>query len=159
MHTVVESMEQYIADFKTSQCVVHDNRLEFVSQQFQDLCRRHYILMHHTTSYHPRGNSTMERAHSSFKTVLAILCAGYPLKWLQYLTSCQTVSRQPSNPTLPSLEAMHPRQVNSSLPSIAGDSEGLEMAQEIICQTHLTQTRQYREVANRLRTNQAVSVG
>ena len=44
--------------------------------------------------------------------------------------------------------------MDSPLPSIAGDSEGLEVAQEVI-----KQTRRYREVANRRRTNQAVSVG
>ena len=60
-------MEQYIADFGTLKSVVHDNGLEFVSRQFQDLCRRHRILTHHTTPYHPRGYSTTKN------------CLGYPV--------------------------------------------------------------------------------
>ena len=52
-----------------------------------------------------------------------------------------------------------PRILGAKLPSVEGEKDEVEIAHEIIRETHKKMTRKYREVANRKRKNQAVSEG
>lgn len=162
---VVEALGRYAADFGVPQSLVADNGGEFVSRPFQDFCQKHHITTHYTTPYNPRGNSLTERVHRSLKSVLSTLCAGYPLKWPQYLPSCQAVLNSAVHtstgvqPYFAFFGRHAPRNVGAPLPSVPGDTEGLQVAHEIIQATHKTLTRRYREVANRGRKSQSVRVG
>ena len=164
-HTVVEALERYVADFGVPQSIVADNGGEFVSKQFEDFCQRHHITVHYTTPYNPRGNSVTERVHRSLKSVLSTLCAGHPLKWPQYLPSCQAVLNHAVHtstgvqPYFAFFGRHAPRKVGAPLPGVPGEPEGLQVAHEVVQATHKTLTRRYREVANRHRKNQAVRVG
>ena len=83
--TVVAALESCGADFGQSQPLVSDNSGEFLPTLNQTFLTRHHTTAHYTTPYDPRGNSTMERIHRPLETILATLCAGYPLRWPQYL--------------------------------------------------------------------------
>ena len=164
-NTVVEELGRYVADFGAPKAILSDNGGEFVSRQYQDFCRRHHITYYYTTPYNPRGNGITERLHRSLKTILSTLCQGYPLKWPTYLAACQSIMNQAVHtskgvqPFFAFFSRHAPRVVHSSLPSVDGDKDEIDIAHEIIRDTHLKMSRKYREVANRKRRNQAVSEG
>ena len=164
-HTVTEAMARYVADFGVPLSVVADNGGEFVSKPFQEFCNRNHITIHYTTPYNPRGNSVTERVHRSLKSVLSTLCEGYPLKWPQYLPTCQAVLNRAVHtstgvqPYFAFFGRHAPRKVGAPLPTVPGEPEGLKVAHETIQATHKALTRRYREVANRCRQNQSVRVG
>ena len=163
--TVVTALESYVADFGPPQSLVSDNGGEFLSTPYQTFLARHHITAHYTTPYNPRRNSTTERIHRPLKTILASLCAGYPLRWPQYLAACQTALNGAvhlttgAQPFFAFFGRHAPRRIGAPLPSVDGGAEGMDVAHEVIMQSHLTLTRRSRETANRWRKNQAVSVG
>ena len=162
---VVTALESYVADFGPPQSLVSDNGGEFLSTPYQAFLTRHHITAHYTTPYNPRGNSTTERIHRPLKTILASLCAGYPLRWPHYLAACQAALNGAvhlttgAQPFFAFFGRHAPRRIGAPLPSVDGETEGMEVAHEVIRQSHLTLTRRSRETANRRRKNQAVRVG
>ena len=102
--------------------------------------------------------------HRTMKTVLNIMCKGYPYQWPKYLGDTQRVLNTAVHTTLG--EQPHyvffsrraPRQVVSVLPTINDDVEdsAIAKAHDIIQQTHVEMARKYRALANRNRKSQSV---
>lgn len=65
-----------------------DNGGEFSSDEFKYSCRKAGIKQGYCLPYHPRGNSVLERAHRTLKTVLAILSQEHPNTWPEHI--CET---------------------------------------------------------------------
>ncbi|KAK1258009.1 hypothetical protein QJS04_geneDACA012714 [Acorus gramineus] len=49
-----------LARFGTPIMIITDNGHQFISQEFQDLCDKHHIELHHSTPYYPQGNGQAE---------------------------------------------------------------------------------------------------
>ena len=90
----------YLNDFGVPNSVILDNGAEFTSNQFKDLCKAHKINTGFITPYHPQGNSVSERMHRTMKTVLNIMCKGYPYQWPKYLGDTQRVFNTAVHTTL-----------------------------------------------------------
>ena len=154
----------YLNDFGVPHSVILDNGAEFTSNQFRQLCISYNINTGFITPYHPQGNSVSERMHRTMKTVLNIMCKGYPYDWPKYLGETQRVLNTAIHTTLG--EQPHyvffsrraPRQVFSTLPTLNDDMEdsAIEKAHKIIQETHKTMAEKYRDIANRNRKSQRV---
>ncbi|MPC53647.1 Pro-Pol polyprotein [Portunus trituberculatus] len=82
-HSIIEALEQYVTDFGTPQSIVLDNGGESIS--FKGFCQQNLITLYYTTPYHPQRNGITKRLHCTFKSILAALCQGHPLRWLRLL--------------------------------------------------------------------------
>ena len=160
--TVIEALEQYVADFGPPQGIVLDNGGEFTSQAFQQFCKGHLITLYYTTPYHPQGNGVVERMHRTLKSVLAALCQGHPLRWPRLLQSCQTAMNAAVHtttgcqPYFAFFSRYAPSLVGSRLPVVDGEEDDLTVAHRIIRETHEKMSRKYRSIANRNRKDQRV---
>ncbi len=128
-NTVVEAQNKYVADFGAPQAILSDNGGKFVSKQYQDVCQKNHVAYYYTTPYNNSENGITECLHYSLKTILSTLCKGYPLKWPQYITSCQTVMNQAVHtstgvqPYFAFFSRHAPRSVGASLPSVDGEKD------------------------------------
>ena len=157
----------YLNDFGVPQAVILDNGAEFTSTQFKDLCQIHKIKLGYITPYHPQGNSISERMHRTMKTVLKILCDGYPHQWPKYLGETQRVLNTAVHTTLG--EQPHyvffsrraPRQISSTLPSFDEEISypAIEKAHEVVQATHREMAKKFVDSANRKRRNETVEQG
>ena len=162
---VCEAFERYVSDFGAPTTLLCDNGGEFTAAAFKELCRRHHIQTGYITPYHPQGNSLTERMHRTCKSILRSLCRGYPLRWPQLLKDTQVVMNKAihtttgQTPYFAFFSRHPPRNVGATLPQVSGTAEDIDLAHEILQQTHLNMSRKFRAVANRNRVNQKVEEG
>lgn len=79
--TVATEFMKDICRYGKPKVVVMDNGGEFSSFEFREFCRQAEIKQAFCLPYHPRGNSVIERAHRTLKTILAILSQEHPNTW------------------------------------------------------------------------------
>ena len=126
---VSKAFLSYMWDFGIPTTVILDNGAEFTSSQFRDMCKKCNIKLGYTTPYHPQGNSVSERMHRTMKTVLNVMCKGYPYQWPKYLGETQRVlntavhTTHGEQPHFVFFSRRLPRQVASELPTISDDDE------------------------------------
>ena len=70
---VNEFYNHWISIFGTPEKVITDNGREFVSETFENLCRKMGVVHTRTTPYHPQSNGLIERIHRMVKTALRAL--------------------------------------------------------------------------------------
>ena len=160
---VIEALTEYIADFGAPERIVLDNGGEFTSRLFQDFCLQRNMALCYATPYHPQGNAVTERMHRTLKSLLAALCNGHPLHWPKHLTQCQQIMNtaiHTSTNTTPyfAFFGRHPSR-SLGLPVVSSENDDVLEAHRLIQETQRAMTQKYRDVANRGRKNQSVSVG
>ena len=82
---VAAEFKRDICRFGKPKLVIMDNGGEFKSSEFKEFCQKAGIKQGFTIPYHPRGNSVLERAHRTLKTVLAILSQEHPNTWPNHI--------------------------------------------------------------------------
>ena len=82
---VATAFKQDICRFGIPKLVIMDNGGEFSSAEFKEFCHKANIKQGFTIPYHPRGNSVLERAHRTLKTILAILSQEHPNTWPDHI--------------------------------------------------------------------------
>ena len=87
-----KSTQSVLKELKTDICVfgtpvraLMDNGSEFSSNEFREFCKKAGIHQVTCLPYHPRGNSVLERAHRTLKSVIAMLSKEHPNNWPKYL--------------------------------------------------------------------------
>ena len=152
-----------MGDFGIPEVLLADNAREFHAVAVRELCGRVGVKLVHSTPYHPQGNSISERMHRTMKTVLSVLCKGQPVRWMNYLTKCQTVLNSAVHETTGEqpyylMFSRHPpRNIGVNLPQIS-DEPDVQAAHEAVAQTNQAMARKWRDKANRGRKDQKVDV-
>ena len=157
-----------ICRFGTPKLVLMDNGGEFTSAEFKEFCRKAGVKQGFTIPYHPRGNSVLERAHRTLKTVLAILSQEHPNTWPDHVHEAEKAMNEAVHTSLGTspffaFYGRHPVREFGQLrlpdDDIDDSSEGECNMKEILKETARRMTKKYRDAANRDRKNQEVGVG
>ena len=165
--TVVLAFKLDICRFGTPKLVIMDNGGEFTSAEFKDFCRKAGIKQGFTIPYHPRGNSVLERAHRTLKTVLAILSQEHPNTWPEHINETEKAMNEAVHTSLGTSPffaffGRHPiREVGQlQLPDddIEGSGEKFNR-KELLKKTAERMTKSYLAYANSGRKNETLSVG
>lgn len=88
---VAAEFKKDICRFRTPHLVISDNGGEFTGSEFREFCKKAGIKQGFSIPYHPRGNSVIERAHGTLKTVLAILSQEHPNTWPSHISETEKV--------------------------------------------------------------------
>ena len=82
---VLKALKTDICMFGTPEVALMDNGSEFTSHEFRIFCKKAGISQVTCLPYHPRGNSILERAHRTLKSVVAMLSQEHPNTWPNFL--------------------------------------------------------------------------
>lgn len=169
-----KSTKSVIKEFRKDMCVfgkpttvLMDNGSEFTSREFRTLCTQMGINQAFCMPYNPQGNSVLERAHRTLKSVLAKLSEKHPNLWVNYLYETVRVINESVHLSLGTSPffvqyGYHPnREVGKiTLPEL--DEEGSnndQTIQEIIQENIRKNTQDYRIKANMKRKEEKLVVG
>jgi hypothetical protein len=85
--------EEIICRYGAPDVIVSDRGSNFLSKLVASLCELFQITRHHTSSYHPQSNSTVERVNASIGQALRTFCNKSQDDWDQYLPSIMMAFR------------------------------------------------------------------
>jgi hypothetical protein len=97
-------MKNIITRFGIPKMIVTDNGPQFVSQEFQALCNRYGIELHHSSPYYPQGNGQAEATNKTLinivrKTTERHKASDWPEKLIEALWAYRTSIRTPTGET------------------------------------------------------------
>ena len=84
---------QFICRYGAPRVLVSDRGKNFMSKLLNALCEMFRIKRHHTSSYHPQTNATVERANSTLAKSLASYVNENQTNWPDYLNSVMMAFR------------------------------------------------------------------
>lgn len=153
--------------FGKPQLVIMDNGGEFMSSEFREFCKKAGIKQGLTIPYHPRGNSVLERAHRTLKTVLAILSQEHPNTWPDHIQETAKVLNEAVHTSLGTSHFLafygrHPNRVVGQLllpPDKESRDEDKLDVRRLLRETLECTTRKYLKAANTKRKNTVLGVG
>ena len=160
---VLKALRKDLSIFGVPAIAVMDNGSEFTSKEFKKYCTQLGIKQVFCLPYHPRGNSVLERAHRTLKSVLAMLSNAHPNHWPDKLCDAVKILNESVHVSLSTSPffvqfGYHPtRQVgNLTLPEY--DEMGVELRRSSDLRKEIreylkTQTQKYRDKANVKRRN------
>ena len=163
---VAVAFKQDLCRFGAPRLVIMDNGGEFTSAEFKDLCRKAGIKQGFTIPYHPRGNSVLERAHRTLKTVLAILSQEHPNAWPDHIHETEKALNEAVHTSLGTSPffaffGRHPvREVGQlRLPDDELGSSDTFNIKELLKETARRMTKGYLARGNSKRKNEQLRVG
>ena len=163
---VAVAFKQDLCRFGVPHLVIMDNGGEFTSAEFKDLCRKAGIKQGFTIPYHPRGNSVLERAHRTLKTVLAILSQEHPNTWPDHIHETEKALNEAVHASLGTSPffaffGRHPvREVGQlRLPDDEIGSSDTFNIKELLKETARRMTKGYLARGNSKRKNEQLRVG
>lgn len=156
-----------ICQYGKPSLVIMDNGGEFSSAEFKQFCKKAGIKQGYTLPYHPRGNSVLERAHRTLKTVLAILSQDHPNNWPNHIHETAKGLNEAVHTSLGTspffaFYGRHPnREVGQLLLPQEEGVEGEDRVdiKKLIKETVQRSTRGYLKTANESRKNDQLAVG
>ena len=164
---VVKALKQDLSIFGIPQIALSDHGSEFTSQEFRNYCKQVGIQQALCLPYHPRGNSVLERAHRTLKSVLSMLSKEHPNRWPLHLPEAIRILNESVHTSLGTSPffvqfGYHPKRMVGTLllpEEKEGDysSQGTEL-RKLIRETIKKQTDYYRDRANVSRNNSRLEV-
>ena len=164
---VASEFKKDICQFGKPRLVIKDNGGEFRSQEFREFCSKAGIKQGYTIPYHPRGNSVIERAHRTVKTVLAILSQEHPNTWPNHIQETAKALNEAVHTSLGTspfyaFYGRHPNREVGQL-QLPADEE-IEtrdklQVKELIKETMKRTTERYLRTANSSRKNTTLTSG
>ena len=161
-NSIIKALKQDLSIFGIPQIALSDNGSEFTNSEFRKYCKQVGIQQVMCLPYHPRGNSVLERAHRTLKSVLAMLSKEHPNRWPVYLPESVRILNESVHTSLGTSPffvqfGYHPIRVVGTLllpEEMEGNlnSQNLELKQKIK-ETIEAQTAIYRDRANIKREN------
>ena len=161
---VLKALQKDLCVFGVPEVALMDNGSEFTSREFKGYCQKLGINQVLCLPYHPRGNSVLERAHRTLKSVLAMLSRDHPNNWPDRIPEAVKILNESVHTSLSTSPffiqfGYHPsRKVGTlTLP----EQEELEGQSRVdlkkqIKETLGKQTRKYRDHANATRRNDSL---
>ena len=168
--SVLKEMTRDVCIFGTPSLALMDNGSEFTSTEFREFCQQAGINQVTCLPYHPRGNSVLERAHRTLKSVIAMLSREHPHQWPKHLPNAVKILNEAVHTSLGTSPffvqyGYHPlRKIGTlELPDQEDEEEdetGRNLGiREQIMETLKNQTDYYRNKANVGRSNETLQVG
>ena len=165
---VLRALKQDISIFGVPQIALSDHGSEFTSQEFKSYCRQVGIQQVLCLPYHPRGNSVLERAHRTLKSVLSMLSQEHPNSWPLHLPESVRILNESVHTSLGTSPffvqfGYHPKRMVGTLllpeeKDVSSESNNSDL-KRLIMDTVKRQTGYYREQANVKRSNNSLEVG
>ena len=84
---------KFICRYGAPRVLVSDRGRNFMSKLLSALCEMVQIKRHHTSSYHPQTNATVERANSTLAKALTAYVSDHQTDWPDYLDSVMMAFR------------------------------------------------------------------
>ena len=168
---ILKELRKDICLFGTPKVALMDNASEFTSRQFKEFSQQAGIVQVRCLPYHPRGNSVLERAHRTLKSVVAMLSRDHPNNWPIHLPEAVKILNESVHETLGTSPffvqyGYHPlRQVGTlDLPDqdeieTRNENGTADSLRERIKENVKKRTDQYRNRANLKRRNDKLEVG
>ena len=164
---VAAEFKKDICQFGKPRLVIMDNGGEFRGQEFREFCSKAGIKQGYTIPYHPRGNSVIERAHRTLKTVLAILSQKHPNTWPQHIQETAKALNEAVHTSLGTspffaFYGRHPnREVGQLMLPVDEEAETVDKLQvkELLKETMRRTTEGYLKNANAHRKDVTLELG
>ena len=165
---VLRELRKDMCMFGTPEVALMDNGSEFTSREFRTFVNQVGIKQVMCLPYHPRGNSVLERAHRTLKSVLSMLSREHPNFWPKHLPEAVKVLNESVHTSLGTSPffvqfGYHPLRLVGTLvlpeDSDEVDSENSKQIKAQIRETVKTQTDYYRNKANQSRGDDKLEVG
>ena len=168
---VLRALRKDVCVFGTPETILMDNGSEFTNREFKTYCSRLGITQAYCMPYHPRGNSVLERAHRTLKSVLGTLSREHPNQWPDKLSETLKALNEAVHTSLGTSPyfvqfGYHPlRKVGQViLPELnVGSTDPFgalsEEVRKQIWRTQKEQTHHYRTTANKKRKDISLTVG
>ena len=165
---VLNALKKDMCIFGVPEVAVMDNGSEFSSREFKSYCQKVGINQVFCLPYHPRGNSVLERAQGTLKSVLATLSLEHPNSWPGKIGEAVKVVNESVHTSLGTSPfyiqfGYHPRRQVGPLilPEQTEEEESQPPSKELraeIQQMLNKQTKKYRDQANVKRRNQGLNL-
>ena len=164
---VLRELRKDFCMFGTPEVVLMDNGSEFTSREFRGYMTQLGIKQVMCLPYHPRGNSVLERAHRTLKSVISMLSREHPNHWTKHLSETVKILNESVHTSLGTSPffvqfGYHPlRCVGTLILPEDADEVNQEESTQIraqIKETLKAQTHYYRERANQKRKEDKLAV-